>query len=257
AEMLARLINASGTSYSASASGGVLTVTTTGAAFTAQGSSSGGFSLARTSAAASQLIALTGTPRHGESWSLSFDDGTPRTFVFTVPQLTATSEGAGLLIVNRIGTTFASDLAITPAKAYTVDSTAKSATVTLAGAPVAGEIWTLSLGTLAYAVTYGGAVDSLQKIAEGLAAAVNADTRTAAQPYTAVAEGATLVIVNRAGAAFTPSLQITSVSGFSLEAGTPKTLSGALLSTLNASDVWSFTLTLDVAAPVLATHRAD
>src|SRR5207249_1744308 len=175
------------------------------------------------------LVTLSGQPVTGERWRLevagvSYDVTVDSTSVATLADIaaalaaqldasafTATSEGAELLIVNSSGAAFTSSLAIVPAKAYTVDTAAKSATVALVGAPVAGEAWTLRLGTLAYSVIFGGAVDSLQKIAEGLAAAINADTRSAALAYTATTEGTTLVIVNRAGAAFTPGLQITPV----------------------------------------------
>jgi hypothetical protein len=60
----------------------------------------------------------------------------------------------------------------------------------------------------------GVLVDTLDEVAAAIAWLITTDTRTAALPFTALSEGATLLIVNRDGAGFTPSFAVGSVSGY-------------------------------------------
>src|SRR5205085_9651168 len=70
--------------------------------------------------------------------------------------------------------------------------------------------------------------------------------------FTAKPEGATLVIMNRDGTAYTPKLSIQSASGYVVDTGS-KAILGAFDTTPVAGDTWSLTvragatLTFDVA----------
>ncbi len=132
----------------------------------------------------------------------------------------AVADGNILVIVNRDGSTFATGLKITTG-AVTVDaggvqvidrSTPTEAMMNLDGKPAAGEVWQVTLddgsttpAVLRYTV---GVNDTLATIAAGLAAAINGSALVD-PAFVAVAEGDSLVIVNRDGTLFsaTPEVQ--------------------------------------------------
>src|SRR5574341_322088 len=130
---------------------------------------------------------------------------------------TAAAEGSLLLITNRAGTSFQTgfELALaTPTSGAfgNVETTAKATTATLSGTPVTGEVWKLELkngagssilSTHSHTVLAG---DTLAAIAADFVAQINADGPS---DFTAAADGALVVIVNRAGTAFATSFAIT------------------------------------------------
>ena len=120
-------------------------------------------------------VALGGTPVTNDTWTLTLVS-TPfqvvvgnnytingvSTTVTSLPQIaaafaqaindssatadfTAKSSGSVLVIVNRVGTAFTTNLAVTTATAPATSSAATSAIVTLGGAPVMNDTWTLTL----------------------------------------------------------------------------------------------------------------
>ena len=244
---------------------------------------------------------LSGTPLAGEVWQLELKNSagtaTLSTHSHTVlagdtleaiaadfaaqinangpSEFTATADGPLVVIVNRAGTVFTTSFAITlappatgTAGAAAIDSTkATTSTVAFSGTPVNGETWTVSLsmdGTtppLSYSVTSG---QSLAEIAGGLATAINADSNAA--EFTATTEGATLIIINRGGAAFTTSFAVTSpsatipVSFTGVGEAKTITLSGAVVN----GDIWKITvasqqnsITIDDADDTLDTNNDD
>ena len=187
AEALANLINMTSTVYTAVASNGTLTINTTGADFIAEGGSeSRSFVLPQTTAAASQLITLTGVPLDGESWTILLDDGTETSFVYSVPRFTATAEGDMLLIVNRSASSFVTSVTVTPAGSsattpVTVPTKVETFTINLNGTPVTGETWSVNVNGTPVSVVVGSivnseVVDTLAEIAETLAVGIRANT---------------------------------------------------------------------------------
>jgi hypothetical protein len=96
----------------------------------------------------------------------------------------------------------------------------------LIGTPAAGEVWTVALDGIAYAVVVGAlvdlgsgpvTVDTPAEIALALARAISADLDPAAARFVAAAEGAQLVVVNRDGAPFATSFQIARTPGASVD----------------------------------------
>jgi len=132
---------------------------------------------------------------------------------------TATGDGDVLVIVNRDGGVFKTSLSLNGGNnlgSAVIDrSTPTETAVNLAGKPALGEVWQIKLaeGTSAptihsYTVLGNGALatpDSLEAIAQGLAAALNSGANA---DYAAVAEGATVLIVRRNGTQFaaTPAI---------------------------------------------------
>ena len=57
-------------------------------------------------------------------------------------------------------------------------------------------------------------------MAQALARLVNVDTASGALTFAAAAEGTQLVLVDRAGAAFTPTLQVTRATGANIDTAT-------------------------------------
>ncbi len=122
-------------------------------------------------------VALTGNPVAGEIWSLALAG---QTYTVTVggaiatlgdialslasqvnaddahvPAYTATAEAGTLIIVNRNGVAVSATLSVTPATPRTVAPGAPVASVALFGLPLAGEVWTVTIGGRAYSVTVG------------------------------------------------------------------------------------------------------
>ena len=123
--------------------------------------------------------------------------------------------------------------------------------MTLDGLPVSGETWTVRLGDLSYGVTV--TVETLEEIADALATAINAD----AGAFTAMAEGRTLVVVNRAGAAFETQFEITPNHAFEIDDTTATTIVATLDGVPVAGETWSVVLTADGAPAAVFAYVVD
>ncbi|MBK8118780.1 MAG: hypothetical protein IPK39_05820 [Sulfuritalea sp.] len=159
---------------------------------------------------------------------------------------TAAAGSASLLIFRSGSVGFEASLAVEAAGAAAIDpATARTATVTLTGKPVAGETWKLELAGRTYSLVAGPATSSLAAIAENLAGQVNDDGNAAAFTATGVA-GATLTsasmfIVNRDGTTFAAQV--------SVEPATPQSAAAVatqagvdLFGRPLAGEVWTVTL---------------
>src|SRR5439155_3901621 len=106
----------------------------------------------------------------------------------------------------------------------------------------AGNVWTVRLSlrgvTSAHTVTVG-AMDTAANLAQRLAADINA---RAADAYTAVADGAVLVITNRDGDTFITRLSGPASSAGAVDRTNPRTTSVDLNGTPAASEIWSVTV---------------
>ncbi len=182
---------------------------------------------------------LTGLPAEGEVWSILLSNGDGSELLSThsyiagetddVPAValalatdinaaatddfTATVEGSTVLIVNRSGVAFTTDVQITPVRRpagsmVTDAATATTTTAQLGGLAVEGVVWSIMLGIdgvtneFSYMVNAG---DTLADIAAALVDAINASIEAA--DFTAIAAGDSLMIVNRIGEAFTTTLK--------------------------------------------------
>src|SRR6185436_5745057 len=88
---------------------------------------------------------------------------------------------------------------------------ATASSVLLEGTPVMGETWTVSINGNAattYSVVVNATIDTLEEIAAALASQIRADDGDA-PTFTAATDGRALVIVNRAGTAFTTAFALT------------------------------------------------
>ena len=96
----------------------------------------------------------------------------------------------------------------------TLQSAQQQASVVLSGAPLAGEVWTLTLtrtaGGAAVPVVVSHTVDAAAQVATGIAGAI---TASAQSRFGAAAEVRTLVLVDRSGAAF--------AAGFTVQVAAP------------------------------------
>src|SRR5690606_32939877 len=112
---------------------------------------------------------------------------------------------------DTAGRPLAASLSLVTVAAAQVDGGSATTTmVDLIGSPVAGEIWRLRIGELRWELVVGATiegivVDTTAEIAAALAAMLNADA--AAVRYTALADGARIVIVDRLGGVFETLLQ--------------------------------------------------
>ncbi|MHC4429738.1 MAG: hypothetical protein ACYS0D_14220, partial [Planctomycetota bacterium] len=181
------------------------------------------------------LVTFSGAPLTGELWSVELDDTTDQT-THTAPisvgktradalaelalninssavaAFTAMSEGDILIIVNKDDVTFTATFAVVPTGIGDLDTaTAEATTIALTGTPDEGEVYSVTLDALSdgiaesrHAVLIGGG-ETLAEVARALADDINA---TAAGDFTAGADGSTLIIVNRAGTAFSVDFDI-------------------------------------------------
>src|SRR6185295_9652655 len=167
----------------------------------------------------------------------------------------ATSDGAQLIIVKRSAGAF--DVTFATGAAAFGSGNATAASLTLFGTPAVGEHWTVSLSGVTFDVQVGAATLTPAAIAAALAAAINADPSPQAEPYTALAEGARLVVVNRAGTAFTPAFAIVSASGATVDATTPVAALVQIDAGLLAGQSWTLLITVGgVITPVSTTAAA-
>src|SRR5207248_2130851 len=110
---------------------------------------------------------------------------------------------------------FSPSLTVTAAGNLSAGGTASASLVTLAGTPVVGDRWTVTLNGTPYFVPVNVG-QSLADVATALAAAVNGLSDFAAAAafadFTAIGDGSVLFIANRAGASFTTSYGVTPVA---------------------------------------------
>jgi Ca2+-binding RTX toxin-like protein/phage tail sheath gpL-like len=157
---------------------------------------------------------------------------------------TATNEAGVLIIVNKTGASFNTQLDVTgdSASASVDPSTATSTTVDLGGKLITGEVWTVNVAGTGYSITIGGTHDiynlatmmpvatvitTLDQVAAAVATAINADA--GASNYTATSLDDVLVVTKRDGGVFNTSVAITpyglpvagEVWSISLDSGTP------------------------------------
>src|SRR5262249_12707827 len=132
----------------------------------------------------------------------------------------------------------------------------RATTVDLPGLPLTG-VWDLEISLRGIAshhlVTPGsGGANSLADIARILAASINA---TAADVFTATADGPVLVIVNRDGAAFGTRLTVgsTNVGVKAIDRSTPTEAAVNLSGTPATGEVWR--IVLDDGATLPTTHQ--
>jgi len=217
------------------------------------------------------IVTLNGTLVEGEVWQIVFGAGTHTytvvagdTLVDIVNALavkintegaadyTATVEDGNLVIVNRNGpapTTRTykiapddtSDFAVDPRFEEKVTPT-KTSIATLSETPAADQVWTVLLSVddvtsqHGYKVSADDALlpmaDVLNVIAKALAADINAN---AAVEFTAVAEGVSIVIVNRVGQTFT-------MENAGVSIGSDAVTIVELFSTPIAGEVWTVIL---------------
>ena len=166
---------------------------------------------------------------------------------------TAFLEGTTLIIVDRASdnSTFSATFQITPSGSGAVATVAKTTKATLSGTLVPGEVWHILLTVGADSSTFSHSIvsgDTLASVAAALAAAINASTDSIGADFTATTEGATLLIVNRAGQTFRTRLEIsradgTTVGALAADAASARVASTDLTGTAVAGETWSVQLT--------------
>jgi Ca2+-binding RTX toxin-like protein len=183
--------------------------------------------------ATTTTIALTGTPKENDIWTVSLTIGGNTTAFHHVVYaenadavalalaaqinaragagFKATTDGATLVIINVTGTDFQTSFGVTTISGDgqgTVDpTTATTTTVDLSGDLVAGEFWRIVINGDA-ATTYEHEVladETLADVAEDLAAQISED----GTDFTAATQKDTLLITSLAGDEFTTELEIT------------------------------------------------
>ncbi|MFA5123470.1 FG-GAP-like repeat-containing protein, partial [Zavarzinia sp.] len=170
----------------------------------------------------------------------------------------AVTEGAKLIITNRLGISFTAQGVLLPTlrPAGSVDllhgtdaagnELLPAIDMQLAGTPVTGAIWNLRLKvggneySFDYAVTTG---QSLQAIAAGFAALVNAAALPAGSPLAGVAAqatatGSTLVIADLGGRALASSVSLVTVAAAAIDGGSATTTLVDLIGTPVAGELW-------------------
>jgi hypothetical protein len=144
----------------------------------------------------------------------------------------AVAQGVRLFISNPAAETFTVTVEgdAVPSGSVRSASYAQTATVTLSGTPLAGEIWNLLLSTQQYdtaaeqfvtvtqTFSYGvsdddGSVDTLAEIAARLAAAIQSE---ASDGFAAISNGADIQIVNRVGITFDAVLDVSPSGSFDI-----------------------------------------
>ena len=218
-------------------------------------------------------IRLSGTPKTRELWAVTVDGGTPTTIGHTVvagdtlasiaaalaaginsanelADFTATVDGTTLVLVKRTTGAFAAAFKITPALentgglAVVDEASGSSATVNLAGKPVTGETWRVTLKVGAVSTSFSHTVmpdESLEDIAAALVTVINSSADAA--DFTATREGDNLVITKRSSGNFTTSFAILPPTASAFAAGQTATaravtLSGAVV----AGEIWVVSL---------------
>jgi hypothetical protein len=155
----------------------------------------------------------------------------------------ATTDGGTVVLVNLNGNAFSTVLGIAPLGSAAVDdATATTATVLLTGAPVAGEIWTITLDDTVtpsvHAVPIAGG-ESLADVAVLLADSINA---SGLFDVSATADGDYVVIASQSGVAFTTTFEITPVGSAVIDDTTASSTTVQLTGTVVAGDVWTVVL---------------
>ena len=168
----------------------------------------------------------------GEQWDLTVDGikltapvGVPATVAAAfatrinntaaLAGFTAFVEGDVLVVVKRAGGGFTTSAALavaSAAPAAVAGAATQAFTLDLAGTPREGDTWTVRIGANSAFVTVQATgtpalTDTLAQIAQGLASAIRARAELA--DYTALARGASLVIINmKSGTGAAPTLAI-------------------------------------------------
>jgi hypothetical protein len=156
-------------------------------------------------------LTITGTPEHGDVWTLVLNDDENTTFSLTLDVATFvaidTDGEPGVSEAELAAALAAAINAYTPG---TVDFVAMSAGPTL---EVSSKTEPVSL-TLAvngeFVAAVEGELDSLAEVAAALAADINA---TADEAFTATSDAESVIIVNREGADFTTAFALTLADG--------------------------------------------
>ncbi|MFA5123571.1 beta strand repeat-containing protein, partial [Zavarzinia sp.] len=218
-----------------------------------------------TAAGGAWSIELVGAPVAGEKWSLTLTPATGTASPYhyyvvagddlagiaaalaeninaTATGFVASVEGERLVLVKTSTGSFTAAIGVTPAddgagpvisgnQALVEDAglTPRAWTAVLAGSPVVGEVWRVTINSVNYSHTVA-ADETTTDIAAALATSINAGA------YAATSEGRTLVIIDPTGAAVAPSAyQVAGVTdprfaatGVDLSAGTAAaTLTGS------------------------------
>ena len=125
---------------------------------------------------------------------------------------TVTAEGT-LLIADISGRDLAAAVGLKPVAEAAIDGGSATTTlVDLIGTPKAGDFWRLRIGDLMYSVEIVGTM-SLAQIAADLAAQLNGDNVNAGR-YTALVEGARIIIVDREGGVFDTRVDAGNISRY-------------------------------------------
>jgi len=155
----------------------------------------------------------------------------------------AGAEGANIVIVN-LTYSFATEFGVTPANAFTIDDTLPFVRIaTLDDTLRAGDTLTVNLvgdgvtSTHSYTVAaVGDSAETPAKVVAALAAIINAE---APFDYTAMSDGATLVIVNRGGHPFTMA------DVYVIDTSTANATTVTLTGTPIVGETWSIRLEFD------------
>jgi Ca2+-binding RTX toxin-like protein len=168
-----------------------------------------------------------------------------------VTSFVATAQAERLIIANTTATTFTTAFNITTAQgAYSISPAAyaHSTQTTLSGSPVLGETWRVTLLSGGVTTTFTqlvtASIDTLAEIAAGLATAINT---SAADSFSAVAEGASLTVVNRTGGAFTATLDTIASGRFDIVVTTVGSLNAVEATAAGIpvnGETWNFRLTI-------------
>jgi hypothetical protein len=194
-------------------------------------------------AAASFALGLGGTPIAGEIWFVEINgvqhEYTVRTPLADVvlglrdalnalPGAYSATLSGSTLTVHSTGTdpfratVTRANAPLGEAQIFEIDSdVSQDAVVGLAGQPVQGELWTLSITKAgAQPVSVSFTSDPLAQVAAGLAAAI-----TAGSSFAAAAEGSTLVVADPTGSALPASLavQVRAAGAANVVQATPQT----------------------------------
>jgi hypothetical protein len=138
---------------------------------------------------------------------------------------TAIVDGSEIIIIKRTAGTFSVEFDADEASIGTISDAVEL--LVLAGTPVEGETWTLSLGGVDYSVIVE-AGDDLPTVVAGLAQLINDDDSPEGEAFMAIVApdggGETLVVVNRDGVAFGYELNVAPAAAAEVDTTSPAAL---------------------------------
>ena len=269
--------------FTASAMGDILVITNAAGAFTTTftispaGSVTDGSFLIDADATA-DTVTLSGDPVPGEDWEITLDDSidSPSTHSYTVLNgdtladivialaedinanaaagFTAAAEGDVLVIVNLPDDTFTTTFDITTTAGHDIDQTdnATTTTTTLLGTPEEGEIWAVLLTVDSVTNALKHTVEAGDTLADIAAALADRITGSALADFSANAEGDALTVINRAGTAFTASIEIQPNAMLDINSTVAITTTVELAGTPVTGEVWQ--VVLDDSVNSISTH---